>query len=496
MKYKLTTSSSFIAQIIKFILIFATFSSVFAQITVTNSTFPAIGDTLKMAFDYPPVSGVEPRTPPGGPQTWDFSSLQFDATQDIVYRAASEGNAQVSGADLFAVTLPNWEEYYNVTSNSFELVADYGSHFDLLGNTLFDHIPSITERRSPMNFFDIKQVSSGILYKTTPSAFPPTLIAALPVTADSMRYRIAINRIDAVEAFGSLTIPGGTYDVLREKRTKYQETRLDAKIPPLGWLDITDIALLYGFQGFGVDTIVTYNFYNNVEKEPIAIVEYKVVNNFEVLQQASFKLNPEALPVELTSFTALSSGSKILLNWQTATEVNNYGFEIQRKEINDEWKKLAFVNGHGNSNSPKSYSYDDNNPTGGSKIRYRLKQIDIDGKFEYSDEVEVAYVPKEFTLYQNYPNPFNPATKIKYTIPQTYPLIPTREGMEQSERGVLVVLKIYDILGKEIATLVNEKQSPGNYEVTFDAGNLPSGVYLCKIQAGSYVKIKKMMLIR
>ena len=128
------------------------------------------------------------------------------------------------------------------------------------------------------------------------------------------------------------------------------------------------------------------------------------------------------LPVELTSFKASIINTDVLLSWETATEINNYGFEIERKIIssslrNTDWIKIGFINGHGNSNSPKTYRFADKNLTGGSKFEYRLKQIDNDGRFEFSDSVEVTFIPDKFELLQNYPNPFNPSTRIKYVLP-------------------------------------------------------------------------------
>ncbi|MBK7632307.1 MAG: T9SS type A sorting domain-containing protein [Ignavibacteriales bacterium] len=129
------------------------------------------------------------------------------------------------------------------------------------------------------------------------------------------------------------------------------------------------------------------------------------------------------------------------------------------------------------------------------KYLYRLKQIDFDGLFEYSNNVEVVVaVPDRFELSQNYPNPFNPSTKIKYTI-HDVTLSPDKNGINSVE-GSRVILKVYDILGTEVITLVNENKPAGNYEVTFDARTLSSGTYFYKLQAGSFVATKKLLLLK
>jgi hypothetical protein len=191
---------------------------------------------------------------------------------------------------------------------------------------------------------------------------------------------------------------------------------------------------------------------------------------------------PDAqLPVELVSFTGKSvEDYKVELNWRTATEVNNYGFNVERKTADGQWENVGFVSGNGNSNSDKNYSFKDNSPSGGSKFLYRLKQIDNDGQFEYSDAVEVMLIPIEYKLYQNYPNPFNPMTKIKFAIP---------------EAGK-VNLKIFDIKGEEVADLVNQDYEAGYYDVELNLANLASGVYIYRLQSKGFSDVKKMMLIK
>ncbi len=209
---------------------------------------------------------------------------------------------------------------------------------------------------------------------------------------------------------------------------------------------------------------------------------------------ASFGMS--AAPVELVSFTATTDGNEITLNWQTATEINNYGFQVERKKSKGEssWEEIGFVEGAGNSNSPKAYSFTDNVTESGT-FSYRLKQIDLDGSYKYSNVVEVNVgTPSKFELMQNYPNPFNPTTTIKYSIPS---VIARSEATKQShDFASNVQLNVYNILGEEIATLVNEKQSPGNYTVQFDASNLPSGVYFYTLRVGDFVATKKMILMK
>lgn len=246
-----------------------------AQITVTNTTFPVFGDTLRLATDLSP-GGINPFTPPGGDQAWDFSNLQADLTEEIVYQAASEGSASASfpGADLFAAFADGTEAYFNVTTNNFERLATLGPDPAGIGFTLLNEFsPPIIERKAPLAFFDITQQSTNQLLRLPPAAFPPAFIQSLPLTADSLRFRVAWTILDVVDAWGTLTISSGNFDVLRTKRTEYRETRIDAKVPQLGWLDVTDAAVGTGLtSGLGVDTTVTFSFYNDVAKEPIAVV--------------------------------------------------------------------------------------------------------------------------------------------------------------------------------------------------------------------------------
>ena len=187
------------------------------------------------------------------------------------------------------------------------------------------------------------------------------------------------------------------------------------------------------------------------------------------------------IPVELVSFNASLNQSNVSLSWTTATELNNRGFSVQRK-VSTQWQDLGFVEGKGTTTEINSYSYIDDISSieSNGKIHYRLKQIDYDGSYAFSSEVLVMMTPAEYKLSQNYPNPFNPVTRINFQLPY----------------ASHVTLKIYDVIGSEVATLVNEIKAAGNYNLDFNASSLASGVYYYKLQAGDFVQNKKMILLK
>jgi hypothetical protein len=191
------------------------------------------------------------------------------------------------------------------------------------------------------------------------------------------------------------------------------------------------------------------------------------------------------IPVELSSFTASASSNSVTLNWTTSTETNNSGFSIERKTPRDErWNEIGFVPGFGTTTEIKKYSYSDENLQMGN-YSYRLKQIDLDGTFEYTNSVEAeVYAPNEFVLAQNYPNPFNPNTAIEFSVP------------ELSK----VEISVYSVIGEKVATIVNDTFEAGYHTVSFTAINLPSGTYIYTVNAtgenGVFVESKKMLLLK
>lgn len=187
------------------------------------------------------------------------------------------------------------------------------------------------------------------------------------------------------------------------------------------------------------------------------------------------------IPVELSSFAASISNGKVILSWSTVTEKNNRGFAIEKSVVGNEFEQIGFIEGNGTTTERHSYSFVDDNP-GFGLVKYRLKQIDLNGRYSYSNIIEVDIsAPIEFDLAQNYPNPFNPSTTIKYTIAD----------------AVNVSLVIYNALGEEVMTLVeNQFTEPGIYNVIFDASGLSSGTYIYRLTAGDFVMTKKMLLVK
>jgi len=181
------------------------------------------------------------------------------------------------------------------------------------------------------------------------------------------------------------------------------------------------------------------------------------------------------VPVELTSFSAITNENDVILSWGTVTETNNQGFEIYRNE-----EKVAFVDGKGTTTEKQDYSFVDKDLISGI-YNYRLNQLDFDGTHRVVGEL-TAYLtlPEQFSLEQNYPNPFNPSTTINFSIPT----------------ADFVTLKVFNVLGSEVATLVNEQKEPGSYQVTFNANNYSAGIYFYNIQAGNFIETRKMILLK
>lgn len=192
------------------------------------------------------------------------------------------------------------------------------------------------------------------------------------------------------------------------------------------------------------------------------------------------KLGTNPIPVELTSFSGSVSGNSVILNWATASEINNLGFDIERSADAVHYSKIGFVSGNGSTTMKNYYTFCDNSPLYGT-FYYRLRQVDFKGVYTYYEPVKINIDPSySFTLYDNFPNPFNPSTTIKYQV---------------AERRH-IMLKVFDLLGNEVAELTNGIRDAGTYEVIFDASKLSSGLYIYTITAGNFTQTKKLILMK
>jgi Secretion system C-terminal sorting domain len=248
-------------------------NSLQAQITVTSASFPAVGDTLRTTFDALP--GNIDILSPGGDKVWDFTSLA-GINQQTVVRAANTGTF-FSSFPIADVLLGEpggntGELYYNKTANVYELLGYVGPDPANFGiNILARMVPSLPERRA-MQFLDVHDPESDIQVTFSADLIPGNIIDSFPLSPDSIRFLIAIDRLDVVDAWGELSIPGGTFPVLKEKRFEERETRMEVLVgigPFAQWFDVTD---LIGLDFLGKDTTLTHHFYSNTEKEAIAIV--------------------------------------------------------------------------------------------------------------------------------------------------------------------------------------------------------------------------------
>jgi hypothetical protein len=231
--------------------------------------------------------------------------------------------------------------------------------------------------------------------------------------------------------------------------------------------------------------------YDDTDVLPLTTYTYRLYgyNSETVSDYSNIAQATTLIPVELTSFTANVGESSVKLKWETATETNNSGFELQRK-IEDTWVKVAFIKGKGTTTEKSDYSFVDDfkYQSVSGVISYRLKQIDMDGSFNYAGQIDVNvdFTPKEYTLYQNYPNPFNPSTRIKFALP-----------FDSHVR-----ISVYNILGQLVEVLLDEDKTVGYHDIQWGGFDNPSGMYIYTIQAKSldgkkdYTSVKKMMLIK
>ncbi len=323
----------------------------------------------------------------------------------------------------------------------------------------------------------------GYNYSRTGSAAQDLVLAA---TLLKFNYR---NDNANLTAYNSIT--GVSIDVGNMR--SYTTSPVGAGFYPDGVQPLSGSSVLYHYTGRGtVDTVAAVGVVDtgyigiSFFLDPRYFTNnnfYHSLNEMMIYAMANGGSFPGYIPVELVSFTAFSVGNNVNLSWSTASEINNKGFEVERKTSSSDWQAIGFVEGQGTTSELNHYSYTDAKVNNGT-YNYRLKQIDHDGTFAYSPVVEVEVdVPVQFELVQNYPNPFNPSTTINF-------------GLAVDSK---VMLKIFNILGQEIATLVNADLRAGMHSVAFNAENMPSGVYMYRIEAvgadgSNFTSVKKMIL--
>jgi len=377
------------------------------------------------------------------------ASLANSASADVVFGQLDKTSA-VGGNGAANLAGP-WDI---VVKNNSLFVAEYSNHRVIR----YDNISAATDGAAGANIFGNTVMGGG--FSTT--------------TQGSVSYASSL----AIDELNRLYV--GSWD---HSRVMIFPDAFTASNGP----NATYVLGQTDFTSNGINTTQsTFKYVNGVFIDPPNRLLYVVdIGNHRILQFTASSM----LPVELTTFTGTARRQSVELNWKTATETNNYGFEVERTSMsneqstinNQQWRKIGFAEGAGNSNAPREYSFADKGLRGGT-YNYRLKQIDRNGNFNYTEAITVEIlVPRELTLSQNYPNPFNPSTTIEFTLPE--------DGR--------VSLKIFDVLGREVATLINEERSAGvMHSATFDASAYGSGIYFSRLEYKSAQLMKRLLLVK
>jgi endonuclease I len=345
-----------------------------------------------------------------------------------------------------------------------------------------NYIQSIQQNRNPfvdhpeyvnyINFNDLTKLNP--VYAAEPDNYPTGLSYSVNATD------VTVSWLDAIAGAQS---PTG-YLLIGYDNDNYF-LPIDGEVYPDD-ADISDGAVVVNVPYAGPDSYV----FNNAAP---GILYYFTMYSYNGSgSEINYKINeplPQVItPVELASFTAAQENDKIILNWVTATELNNYGFDIERRTGNNDWIKIGFVKGNGTSSNTNSYVFIDDKFLNNGKYFYRLKQIDYDGTYEYLKVIEINFIQQlKFVLDQNYPNPFNAVTTISFCIPES--------------QNVEII--IYDELGNEVTCLVNEYKEAGKYNIIFNTDNLPggkqtlaSGIYFYQLKTGNFLQTKKLILLK
>ncbi len=383
----------------------------------------------------------------------------YDSNPIIEDLIVTGNTADDFGGGIFVWLCEPVIRYCVITNNS---AAAYGGIDCFMGAPVFDHI-TVTNNNPGGLYFDTR-------------GYPKILNS---IVAYNQLYAVQIQGT----SFGTTTIGIGYSDIY-------------GPIQLIGYATYNDLGGIIDQNPLFVDNNNDFHLLENSPCIDAGDPNYPPDPDGTITDMGAFYYD-QSVPVEFTSFTAEIVSGKVRLEWLTATETNDKGFEVQKsvtagKNSTTSWLPIGFVKGNGTSTENHQYHFIDENTEAGVHF-YRLKQIDYDGTFEFSEvlEVQSGNIPEQFTLYQNYPNPFNPTTTIKYTVP----------GLSGNQTLQHVTLDIYDILGNKVRTVVSGEKQPGVYEVEFSAFNddgsaLSSGTYLYRIQSGNFSSVKKMILLR
>jgi Secretion system C-terminal sorting domain len=332
----------------------AHFTLNFAQITVNNTTFPAAGDTLRYAMDIAPAQSlVSNITAPGGNQTWDLTAVKPGPTTETIYKNASTGSkaASFSGAELVTISGTN-ETYYNVSATRFENMGYAGiDQFGLNLNIIFKLQPTVPERYSPMNFFDINQSTSSALLPFAINDLPDAIKSNIPGAnlADSFRIRFTTQRLNVVDGWGTVKLPGVQYNVLREKRTEYRQSAIDVHTF-LGWIPVPSGTPILSNLIY-VDTTVTHLFYSNSTKEIVA--QLNLNNEQSGLTSIRIKASPRTTPTHdldkwNISINAYPNPAKDIV-WFDFKNIPSEEYALEIFDITGKmvWREKSVINGSG-----------------------------------------------------------------------------------------------------------------------------------------------------
>jgi len=408
-------------------------------------------------------------------QNFDCDGIHLDVIRytHLVYSFDSYQLAQAysMGCDTARVLNLFRNDYTNMTGSGFQSLYTSGDPdvvkwITMRKNIIYDYINSVKEL--------IGQVKSGIELSAAfmPEGAYDANLSDVYYAQNYAQHSAVLDEISPMAYFNSYgESPSWLKTVASSAISKVSE----------------NCKISNGYQTFDNVTAdqVKYQIQYSLEGGSFGAVNFRYETTSDaqwaVIKDFYQKLYEASVPVEMTSFTVNLVSGCVNLSWSTATEKNNMGFEIQRKKEGLEYQTIGFVNGKGTTTESQHYTYCDKDLPAGN-YNYRLKQVDYDGTFSYSQETEaILNAAVKFRVEQNYPNPFNPVTSIKYTIP-----------LESR-----VTLKVFNVLGENVATLINnEFIEAGTHNISFNASGLPSGVYMYCIQAGDFRQNKKMLLLK